>query len=351
MKAERLAKLRAWMAKESLDALVVSKSANMRYLTGFTGEGLLVIDESAVICTDSRFSVQAAEEAPDAECLAGRDRHLVGAAERLSATGARKAGFEAEALTYAGFETLKEKAPDVELVPSRKVIENQRAVKDPAEIELIEAAAAIADRAFEAVRPRIQPGITEREAALELERHMILGGGDQPSFPTIIAGGPNGAKPHATPGERPLQEGDLVVLDWGIQAQGYCSDCTRTLMLGEPDNRQREVYDAVRAAQLAALDAVAPGVPAREVDGGARDLLDERGLGEHFGHGVGHGVGLEVHELPAVGRRSEDDLEAGMVITIEPGVYIEGWGGVRLEELVLVTADGARVLTGAPYDL
>jgi Xaa-Pro aminopeptidase len=351
MKAARLAKLRAWMAEESLDALVVSKSANLRYLTGFSGEGLLVVDDSAVICTDSRFSVQAAEEAPEAECLAGRDGHLVGAAERLTAKAARRAGFEAEALTYAGFETLKEKAPEVELVPSRKVIENQRAVKDPAELELIEAAAAIADRAFEAVRPRIQPGMTEREAALELERHMILGGGERPSFPTIVAGGPNGAKPHATPGERPLQEGDLVVVDWGVQARGYCSDCTRTLMLGELDDRQREVYDAVHAAQLAALGAVAPGVPAREVDTAARDLLGERGLAEHFGHGVGHGVGLEVHELPTVGHRSQDDLELGMVITIEPGVYIEGWGGVRLEELVLVTERGARVLTGAPHDL
>jgi Xaa-Pro aminopeptidase/Xaa-Pro dipeptidase len=351
MSAERLEKLRAWLAEEKLDAFVVSRAANLRYLTGFTGEGVAVVDESVLICTDSRFIVQAKEEAPEVESVAGADGHLGQAAERLASSEASRAGFEADHLTYAGFETLEEKAPEVEFIPSKQVLARQRAVKDPREVELVEAAAAIADRAFEAVRPNIEPGVTEREVALDLERQMLLGGAEGVSFPTIVAGGPNGAKPHATPGERARAEGDLVVVDFGARARGYCSDCTRTVMLGEPDERQAEVYDAVREAQRAALKAVAPGVPTREVDATARDLLAERGFAKEFSHGVGHGVGLEVHELPTLSAKSEDILEAGMIVTVEPGVYIEGWGGVRLEELVLVTEDGGRTLTQAPYDL
>jgi len=255
------------------------------------------------------------------------------------------------ALTYAGYETLKAKAPEVELIPSRQVVEMQRAVKEVEEVALVEAAAAIADGAFEAVRSQIEAGITEREVAIELERQMLLGGAEKPSFPTILAGGPNGAKPHAIPSDRVLQEGDLVVVDFGAQAQGYCSDCTRTLMLGEGDERQLETWQAVREAQQAALDVVASGVGAAKVDAAARELLRERGFVEEFSHGVGHGVGLEVHEFPTLSEKSQSVLEAGMIITVEPGVYIEGWGGVRLEELVLVTDQGQRALTHAPYDL
>ncbi len=351
MSDQRRKQLRARMGEENLDAFVVSKPANVRYLTGFTGEGLVVVDAEVAICTDSRFTVQAAEEAPGIECLSGEGGHLGQAAERLVSVGARRAGFEADAMTYAGFETLQEKAPEVELVSTRQTLERQRIVKEPEEVELVAAAAAIADQAFETVRPQIQPGMTEREVAIELERQMLLGGAEKPSFPSIVASGPNGAKPHATPGERKLEAGDLVVVDFGAQANGYCSDCTRTLALGELDERQREVWHAVREAQLAGLGVVAPGRPAADVDAAARELLRKRGFVEEFSHSVGHGVGLEVHELPGVSARSEEVLAAGMIITVEPGVYIKGWGGVRLEELVLVTEDGPQALTRAAYDL
>ena len=351
MSAERREKLRAWMTEEDLDAFVVSKPANVRYLTGFTGEGLLVVDAEVAICTDSRFTVQAAEEAPGIECRSGEGGHLGQAAEYVTAAGARQAGFEADAMTYAGFETLQEEAPEVALVSTRQVLERQRTVKEPEEIELVAAAAALADEAFETVRSQIEPGMTEREVAIELERQMLLGGAEKPSFPTIVASGPNGAKPHATPSDRKLEGGDLVVVDFGAQANGYCSDCTRTLALGELDERQLEVWQAVREAQLAALAVVAPQVPAADVDTAAREFLRTLGFVEEFSHGVGHGVGLEVHELPGVSGRSEEVLAANMVITVEPGVYIEGWGGVRLEELVLVTEEGSRALTRAAYDL
>lgn len=180
---------------------------------------------------------------------------------------------------------------------------------------------------------------------------MVLSGAEGASFEIIVAAGPNGAKPHARPDRRTINEGELVVVDWGAVVEGYRSDCTRTLVMGEPDAKQHEIWQAVRASQLAALDAVRPGAKCADIDAIARSWLDERGWGQHFGHGLGHGVGLEVHERPAVSQRSQEVLEPGMVVTIEPGVYLEGWGGVRLEELVLVTETGAEVLTKAPYDL
>jgi len=239
----------------------------------------------------------------------------------------------------------------IELVATCGIVREHRACKDRDEIALIRRAASIADDAFATLRAELQPGISEREAALELHHLMVRGGADRCSFETIIAAGPNGAKPHAQPGPRELAEGDLVVVDWGARVEGYCSDCTRTIAIGAPDERRREVWRAVWEAQQAALALAGPGVACRAVDAAARELLAERDLAEHFGHGVGHGVGLEVHEKPTLSASSEDELRPGMVVTIEPGVYIEGWGGVRLEELILITEAGSEALTHAGYDL
>lgn len=347
----RLQRLREWMASEHLDGFVISSAANIRYLTGFTGEGLLVVDEELTLCTDSRYVVQAQQEAPGVQVAAEGGGHVGQVAARLSAGKSTRVGFEAEAMTYSTWETLRDKAGGVELVPTRGVIVGQRARKQPEEVELIRRAADLADAAFAQLRPHIRAGVSERELALELHRLMVLGGADGPSFEPIVAGGPNGAKPHARPSARRLAEGDLVVVDWGARAEGYCSDCTRTVAVGELGARQREIWQAVRAAQLAALAVAGPGVPGREVDAAARDHLAGCDLAQYFGHGVGHGVGLEVHERPAVNATSEEVLEPGMVISIEPGVYLDEWGGVRLEELVLITEQGAETLTHAPYDL
>lgn len=349
MTSERLNAVRQWMETEGLDAMLVSAAPNVRWLTGFSGEGLLVIDSGALICTDSRYALQAGEEAPGIECVADGN-HLEQAIARLQADDHKRIGFEAGAITYANWQTLNERL-DGALQPCPDRIKHLRAVKDEGEIELIERAATIADAAFTEWREALRPGITEREAAFELERLMVLGGAEGASFEIIVASGPNGAKPHARPSERVIGESELVVVDWGAVVEGYCSDCTRTVVTGAPDDRQREVWEAVREAQRAALAEVRPGADCRKIDQIARDALREHDLAEYFGHGLGHGVGLQVHELPRLSHSSEDTLEAGMVVTIEPGVYIEGWAGVRLEELLLVTDDGSRVLTRAPYDL
>ena len=238
-----------------------------------------------------------------------------------------------------------------ELLPLEDRIKRLRAIKDSEEVALIRRAAQVADSAFVDLRSLIEPGMSELEAAEELRRLMVLAGAEKPSFDVIFATGPNGAKPHARPGEREVAEGDLIVIDWGAVVDGYCSDCTRTVIVGEPDERQLEVWQAVRKAQRAALEGLQPGMEGREVDAIARESLEESGYAKYFGHGLGHGVGLEVHELPTVGQKSENTIEPAMIITVEPGVYIEGWGGVRLEELVLVTEEGGEVLTEAPYDL
>ncbi|MEA3403319.1 MAG: Xaa-Pro peptidase family protein [Armatimonadota bacterium] len=351
MIGERMTAVRQWMEGEGLAALLVSSGPNVRYLTGFSGEGLLVVDdEGALVCTDSRYAVQAGQEAPDLES-ATDGNHLQQAIARLECGGHERVGFEAAHLSYASFQTLSEKLDGVELKPCEDEIKRLRAVKHQGEIALIERAAGVADAAFEQWRRELQPGIAEREAALELERLMVLGGAEGASFETIVATGPNGAKPHARPGPRKIQGGDMVVVDWGAVVDGYCSDCTRTVIVDDVDDRQREVWEAVREAQQGALAALQPGMTGREADSVAREALQERGLAEHFKHGLGHGVGLEVHELPRLSEKSEDTIDPGMVVTIEPGVYIEGWGGVRLEELVLVTEEGGRAITAAGYDL
>jgi Xaa-Pro aminopeptidase len=334
-----------------VEALLVSAAPNVRWLSGFTGEGLLVLDaDGPLLCTDSRYSVQASEEAPELDFVA-ESGHLGQAIERLEESGAERIGFEAPHLPYASYQKLAEKLDGAELAPLDDGLKRLRAIKDDAEVAAIRRAAQIADSAFADLRERIEPGISEREAAEQLRRLMVLGGAEKPSFEIIFAAGPNGAKPHARPGERAVAEGDLIVVDWGAVVDGYCSDCTRTVIVGEPDERQVEVWEAVRAAQQAAMDGLKPGMQGGEVDAIARGSLEEAGLAEHFGHGLGHGVGLQVHEQPSLGQKSEDELAPGMVVTIEPGVYIEGWGGVRLEELVLVTEDGIDPITAAPYDL
>ncbi len=350
MSSRRVERVRAWLAEQDLGALLVSSAPNVRWLTGFAGEGMLVVDNGALICTDSRYRVQSCEEAPGVECAADGG-HLEQAIARLAACGAARVGFEAPHLSYANWQKLAEGLEGVELVPCGDEIRRLRAVKDTGEVKLIERAASVADEAFGQWRAALEPGISEREAALELERLMVLGGAEKPSFEIIVAAGPNGAKPHARPGPRTIDVGDLVVVDWGAQVEGYCSDCTRTLLVGEVGEKQRAIWEAVREAQLAAIDAAVAGAKCAAVDAVAREALRGEGWEREFSHGLGHGVGLQVHEQPTLSQRSEDVLAPGMVVTIEPGVYIDDWGGVRLEELVLVTEQAPRVLTHAPYDL
>jgi Xaa-Pro aminopeptidase len=338
-----------WLAEHDLDAMLVKSPANMRYLTGFTGEGFAVVAVvGQAVSTDSRYAIEAKEEARGYKTVMSPDGHLAGAIKFLGEIECRALAFESEAMTYGEYETLRKKLRGVKLKGVKGVVEERRRVKDSAEIALIRQAAAIADRALAPLLATPPLGITEKEFALRLQTEMLRAGADSIAFDTIAAVGPNAARPHAVPGSDVLRRGQMLKVDCGACLGGYRSDITRTVFLGKPTRQFREVYSAVYEAQQAAVRAVRAGVEAAELDRIARRVLDERGYGDKFGHGLGHGVGLQVHEGPGLGSRSKDVLQKGMVVTVEPGVYIEGWGGVRVEDTVLVTARGCEVLTNTP---
>jgi Xaa-Pro aminopeptidase len=347
--AGRVARALAGLPELGAEALLVTKAANVRYLSGFSGEGyLLVGGEGVTIATDGRYKLTAERDCPDCAVVLHPDGHLPGAIARAEETGLKTLAFESEAVTHAQHARLAARLPGVELIPTTGLIEELRTVKDGAEVELIARAAAIVDGALTELLANLAPGPTEREIALDLERAILLAGADAIAFGTIVAIGPSSAFPHAVPGQRRAEAGQMVKIDVGCVVDGYCSDITRTVFLGEPSEEFRRVYEAVRAAQAAGLAAVRDGAECRAVDRAARAIIEAAGYGEAFSHGLGHGVGLEVHELPRVSHRSEAVLRSGMVVTIEPGVYIEGWGGVRIEDLVVATNDGARILTATP---
>lgn len=342
-------RLAAGLAERELDLFLVTELTNVRYMTGFGGtNGACVCGpETRLFLTDFRYTERAEAEVEGWEVVTVRDDWLGGIAERL----AGRVGFEDDHVTVRLLERLRSKLPDgVEMVPAGGAVEKLRRVKDEHELEAVAAAAELADEVW---TWSLEAGLgrrLEREVAAAAEARIRELGGE-PSFPAIVAAGPNGALPHAEPGERRIEAGQLVVFDMGARLDGYCSDGTRTFAIGEPGERAREVYETVLAAQAAALDAVKAGIGGEELDAVAREAIEAAGHGEHFGHGLGHGVGLEVHEAPRISPRSEDVLAAGEVATIEPGVYLPGKLGVRIEDLVVVTADGHRNLSGLPKSL
>jgi len=348
---QRIERLRQRFEGE-VDAFITSHPANRRYLTGFTGSaGTVVVGrDRAFLLVDFRYVEQAKAQAQGVEIVHFDDLHR-SLAQLLSEVKARRVAFEAAHVTVAGERKLREAVPDVAWEPAENWVEELRAVKEPREIEAIQAAVDLADRAFSYIVERLR-GRTEREIALDLEFFMRREGASKLAFDTIVASGPNGALPHAVPTDRVVTEGDLVTLDFGAVVDGYCSDITRTVAVGKADGRQREIYQLVLEAQRTGVAAVRPGRTGREVDAEAREVIARAGHGEHFGHGLGHGVGLEVHERPPVlSKLGEEVLQEGMVTSVEPGVYISGWGGVRIEDLVVVTGDGCRTLTRSPKDL
>lgn len=347
--AERGDRLAALVAERELDCFLVTDLVNVGYLTGFGGtNGACVCGaEARVFLTDFRYTERAEAEVEGWEVVTVKDDWLGGIAERL----AGKAGFEDHQMSVRAAHKLKEKLPEgVSLERAGGMVEKLRRVKDAAELAAIAAAAELADEIWRWSLERGLVGRSELDVARAAEARMRELG-SEPSFPTIVAAGPNGALPHAEPGEREIGRGELVVFDMGAKLDGYCSDGTRTFATGEPGERAREVYETVREAQAAALAAVTAGVKAEEVDAVARELIAAAGHGERFGHGLGHGVGLEVHEEPRVSQRSEDVLAAGEVVTIEPGIYLPGELGVRIEDLVVVGDDGHRNLSGLPKEL
>ena len=349
-RADRLAEL---VTARGLDALIVSDPMNVRYLSGFTGtNGLCVVGAKIrTFLTDFRYVERAEREVEAFDRLRGKQDLFGDAAERLGETGAERVGFEDHKLTVRANVRLRAALPDsTELVPAGDLVEDLRAVKDRSELDAIRAAADAADGVFEYLRETGFGGRTEREVARDLEREMRARG-TEPSFPPIVAAGANGSLPHAAPGDDVMGRGTLVVVDFGCLMDGYCSDCTRTFATGPLDDDADAVYGLVHDAQAESRAAVMAGADCRSVDAVAREAIAAGGHGDEFGHGLGHGVGLEVHEAPRMGRTSDDVLQAGDVVSVEPGVYVPGRFGVRIEDLVVVTDDGIRNLSGTSKDL
>jgi Xaa-Pro aminopeptidase len=347
---DRLSRLRERLPEAELDGLVVSSPHNVFYLSGFRGSSgaALVTETRALLFSDFRYRLQAREQAPDFEFIEVPRRLLVGVGEAARADGLQRLGYDPAHLTCFLRDQLAEGAENPDLVPASDLVEDLRAAKSRAEIDRMAVAAALADAALDHMTSFLQPGATERDIALEGEFFMRRRGAEAIAFDLIVASGPRSALPHAETTDRALQPGDLVVIDMGARVDGYCSDMTRTYAVRTASEEARALYRIVYEAQRAAAAEVRAGARCGELDGRARAIIEEAGHGDHFGHGLGHGVGVEVHEAPRLAKDERTALAPGNVVTVEPGIYIEGMGGVRLEDMLVVTPGGADNLTGSP---
>ena len=349
---QRLERLRAKLAEKEYDALVVSQPENRRYVSGFAGSAgyLVVSQDDAVLLTDFRYTEQAGLQAPAfriEQISGGFDNWLP---QVVSEVSAKRVAFDALHVTYATHQSMKKALDETgaELIPDEQTVELLRAVKDPQEVAAIEHAQALTDGAFQHVASILRRGMTERQVAWELEKHIREHGGDGLAFDTIVAAGPNAARPHHRAGDTALEEGQPIVMDFGAKVDGYCADMTRTVCVGKQDDQFKRVYDLVLGAQLTAEALIKAGITGDEGDGYARKVIEDAGFADNFGHSLGHGIGLYVHEYPWVARRAQNVLEDGMVFSVEPGIYITGWGGVRIEDLVVLEDGKPRVLTKSP---
>ena len=339
------------MRARGIDALLIAARENIRYLTGFTGSAGYVILAGArpVLITDFRYQLQAQREAPEATLALQKKDLLSAVAEAAAAVGAKTLWFDESSLTFDRVRGLRKQGLRLKGVPDP--VSELRQRKDDGEVARIRTAINRAEESFLALRRVLRPGMTEREAALRLEWLMREKGAQKAAFDIIVASGRNGAMPHAAASSRRLRTGDLVTVDFGAEADGYFCDITRTVCIGKPSSRQRKVHALVLQAQQTAIASIRPGIPCADVDRAARDVITAAGQGDRFGHATGHGIGLMVHEAPSLSSRSKARLAPGMVVTVEPGVYLPGWGGIRIEDMVLVTETGAKTLTSLPRGL
>lgn len=342
------------LRENGLDAMVIGDRYNRRYLSGFTGSaGLLYVSENRqVVLTDSRYEEQVRRECGDFEGFCVRDRDYVAALNRMmEEDGVKRVGYEDETILLKEYLDYKNRGVQQELVGIGKSVNLMRALKEPWEIERIRRAEAIGDEAFTHILTILRPGITEREVAIELDYTMLRLGAERLSFDTIAASGLNSALPHAQPTDKKIEAGDFVTMDFGCVYQGYCSDMTRTVVVGKASAMQKEVYQTVLKAQEAALLAAGPGRPADEADRAARSVIEEAGYGAYFGHALGHSLGLYMHEEPGYGPSCHTIVKPSMVMTVEPGIYIPGFGGVRIEDLIAITDGGYENLTHSDKSL
>ena len=351
---KRIAKLREAMGKKKLDSVLLMGDPNRNYLSGFTGNESfsLITQEEAFFITDSRFTEQASEQVKDYKILEySKGMSFVDfLSDLIDKNNIKRLGFEENIVSYSQYVVFNSKL-NCQLVPMEGIVEEIRIVKDDDEIKLMEGAAAIADKAFAHMVNFIKSGMTEREIGLELEFHMKKLGASALSFPSIVASGVRSSLPHGEATEKVIKRGEFLTLDFGCIYKEYCSDMTRTVVIGEPSREMLKIYNIVLEAEQLALKEYKPGIPAVEVDAVASNYISGKGYGKNFGHSLGHGVGREIHEAPIIGYKNNRKLESGMVVSDEPGIYIPGFGGVRIEDLLVVTEDGGRVLSKSPKNL
>jgi Xaa-Pro aminopeptidase len=354
---KRLQKLRAAIGKKGLDALLISQPQNLLYLSGFTGSSgwLLISEQNAILATDFRYVEQAKEESPYFQILQIKREFRDWLPGLVSDFGLHSLGFEANFISYEGYnklsETMKSGQVSLDLVPTIGIVDQLRSIKELEELQYITKAAELVDVAFEQAKAIISPGITEKEIAWEIEKFLRQKGSEGMPFEIIVASGPNSALPHARPTEKIIGSGEPVLIDMGAKINGYCSDFSRTLVFGKADESLHEIYNIVLEAQITAIERVESGMDASQADRLARSVIEQADYGDAFGHGLGHGVGLAVHEFPSLGPSSSDSLVDGMVFTIEPGIYLTGQGGVRIEDMVVMENGKARVLSKSKRDL
>ena len=351
---QRRDRLKKLYRRSGADAMLVSGCTNVGYLTGFTGDDsyLLLAPNAELVLSDSRYTTQLEEECPGLDLVIRRPGESLPkqVARALASAGVARLAFESELVSVALAERLKAAAPRVEWVPATELVEQLREIKDREEIAKIEHAVMIAEKAFGVARASLRGEQTEKEIGDSLEHQIRLLGGEGCSFTPIVAVGDRAALAHYRPGGCRVEENSLLLIDWGAIANQYVSDLTRVLVVGKPTSKLRRVYDTVLRAQTAAIKAIKPGAVMQEVDGVARKIIADAGFGRRFGHSLGHGIGLDIHERPRLAQRQQDKLRAGMVVTVEPGIYLPGWGGVRIEDDVLVTRNGHEVLSTVEKD-
>ncbi|MFP7412246.1 M24 family metallopeptidase [Priestia filamentosa] len=349
---EKLIKLRGSFEQRGIDGLLITSKYNRRYMTNFTGSaGVVVISkEKAVFITDFRYIEQATKQTEGFETVKHTGPIAKEIASVVEQLGIKALGFEEHAITYADFSTYQKEISS-QLVPVSGLVENLRLIKTSEEIKILKEAAKLTDEAFHHILSYIKPGVTELEVSNELEFYMRKHGAASSSFDTIVASGYRSALPHGVASEKVIKEGELVTLDFGAYYKGYCSDITRTVAVGDVSDELKNIYDIVLKAQLRGVDGIKKGITGVQADALARDYITEHGYGEYFGHSTGHGIGLEVHEGPALSTRSDTVLEPGMVVTVEPGIYVPNVGGVRIEDDLLITDEGNENLTYAPKEL
>ncbi|WHH59649.1 Xaa-Pro peptidase family protein [Petroclostridium sp. X23] len=350
---KRLTSLQNKLKENNMDAILITSPVSRVYITGFTGTAGygIVMQSGAFLFTDFRYTQQAREQAKHFNVIEFQGNPLDSINSLLKDHTIRKLGFEDKDVTYAQFEQFKDKMNAVRLEHVGSIIEDLRVIKDEQEIQKMREAARIADLGFKHILGYVKPGMTENDVALELEYFMKRNGAKGLSFETIAASGVRSSLPHGVASMKKIEKGDLLTLDFGCIFEGYCSDMTRTIGIGALDDKQKQIYKIVLEAQMKALDAITAGKTGTEIDKIARDIITDYGYGSQFGHGLGHGVGLEIHEAPRLSVAGENKLKKGMVVTVEPGIYIEGFGGVRIEDMVVVTDSGIDNLTSSTKEL